>query len=554
MPLTNDKTALFIHIPKCAGTSLEIAMGYGRRYPTLGESRTATTPDYDDLFGGGLQHLSIREVVENYPDRLTRVKLRFAIIRSPVPRMISAYGWKTYRFNRANLPSPQVMAGEFEDWFVETLPFLENNSILENPLQGMLSTEHAFDTPGVDEEDLRHLMPQTGFIYNRGRMDLDLLINFDFIPEAQNILKSFAVNVGAIPHRMRSVNATEVEKNVSEKCRKRIMELYRYDLELYEKFKGRACVATTTTDSSAGTAVSFPGSTKQRSTKNKIPKKLFMYWHQGWDNAPDCVKRCAATWQRHNPAWDINLLDAATIGEKVKLPAALKALDLPLPALSDVIRIYLLKKYGGVWADATLWCTRPLDDWIESVCDRSGFFAYDKPGADRPVSSWFLAASTDCRIVDLWHSAVRHLIIKAQAYTQFDEWFDGKQKTWLTNTISHLYMNYYLPRFKYGNLVLPTSENPGVKNYFWFHYLFGKLLEQNSEFHQLWASTPKISADGPHLLQREGLFKPATDRTDFAIKNKFSNVFKLTRRKNFPDDITGTVLDTLYRSGEGRRR
>ena len=53
MPLTNDRTALFVHIPKCAGTSLEIAMSYGRRYPTLGESRTATTPDYDDLFGGG---------------------------------------------------------------------------------------------------------------------------------------------------------------------------------------------------------------------------------------------------------------------------------------------------------------------------------------------------------------------------------------------------------------------------------------------------------------------------------------------------------------------
>lgn len=550
MPLTNDRAALFIHIPKCAGTSLEIAMGYGRHYPTLGESRTTTTPDYDDLFGGGLQHLSIREATENYPHCLTRVKLRFAIIRNPIERMISAYGWKTYRFNRANLPSPRVMAGEFEDWFDETRPFLENNSILENPLQGMLSAEHAFDTPGVDEEDLRHLMPQTSFIYNRGRMDLDLLINFDSIPEAQNILESFAVNVSAIPHRMRSVNSTEVEKSVSEKCRKRIMELYRYDLELYEEFRGRACVATTTTGSSAGTAVSFPGSTKQRSTKNKIPKKLFMYWHQGWDNAPDFVKRCSATWQRHNPTWDINLLDAATIGEKVKLPAALKTLDLPLPALSDVIRIYLLKKYGGVWVDATLWCTRPLDDWIETVCDRSGFFAYDKPGADRPVSSWFLAASADCRIVDLWHSAVRHLISKSQAYAQFDGRFDGKQKTWLTDTISRVYVNCYLSRFKYGNLMLPTSENPGVKNYFWFHYLFGKLLEQNSEFHQLWASTPKISADGPHLLQREGLFKPTTDRTDFAIKNKFSNVFKLTRHKPVPDDIAGTVLDTLYRSNE----
>ena len=34
--------------------------------------------------------------------------------------------------------------------------------------------------------------------------------------------------------------------------------------------------------------------------ENNIPKRLFMYWHQGWNNAPDIVKRCAATWQKHN--------------------------------------------------------------------------------------------------------------------------------------------------------------------------------------------------------------------------------------------------------------
>ena len=110
-------------------------------------------------------------------------------------------------------------------------------------------------------------------------------------------------------------------------------------------------------------------------------------------------------------------------------------------------------------------------------------------------------------------------------------------------------MNYLLLRFKYENLLISTSEDPGVENYFWFHYLFGRLLEQNSEFHHLWTSTPKISADGPHLLQHLGILNTTTDRADFVIKNNFSNVFKLNRHKSFPDDIAGTVLDTLYRSG-----
>ena len=548
MPLTNDRTALFIHIPKCAGTSLEIAMGYGRRYPTLGQSRTSTAPDYDYLFGGGLQHLSIREVVENYPHHLNQVKLRFAIIRRPVERMISAYGWKTFRFSHTDLPSPQVIAREFEYWFDKTLPYLENNSILEDPFQGMLSTEHAFDTPRVDEEDVRHLLPQTSFIYNRGRMDLDILINFDSVPEIQNILESFDIRVDVIPHRMKSVNAPQVEKCISEKCRKRIMELYHYDLELYETLQGRAYVATTTTEATVDPVVSFPYLAKQHSTINKIPKKLFMYWHQGWKNAPDMVKRCAATWQEHNPTWNINLLDSATVGEKVKLPPAAKTLNLPLPALSDVIRICLLKQYGGVWADATLWCVRPLDDWIDSVCARAGFFAYDKPGPDRPISSWFLAAGTDCRIVDLWYSAVRHLLAKTQVHTRFRWVFDNKEKNWLLNAISNMCMGYILLRFQYGHLLITSSDDPEDVNYFWFHYLFGRLLEQDSEFHRLWTLTPKLSADGLQRLQRTGLLKPVTERADFVIKNKFSNVHKLTRLGAFPDDITGTVLDTLYHS------
>ncbi len=293
---------------------------------------------------------------------------------------------------------------------------------------------------------------------------------------------------------------------------------------------------------------SSPYSSKERGFENNIPKNLFMYWHQGWNNAPDMVKRCAATWQRHNPAWDINLLDAATVGEKVKLPAALKSMNLPLPALSDVIRMCLLKKYGGVWADATLWCVRPLDDWIESVCDQSGFFAFDKPGPDRPISSWFLAAGADCRIVDLWYSAVRHLLAKTQAHARFRWVFDNEDKNGLLNAISNLCMGYISLRFKYENLLITSSDDPGDDNYFWFHYLFGKLLDQNSEFHQLWTSTPKISADGPQLLRRGGLMEPSTDRTDIIIKNKDSNVHKLTHREIFPDDITGTVLDSLYRS------
>ena len=280
----------------------------------------------------------------------------------------------------------------------------------------------------------------------------------------------------------------------------------------------------------------------------RVPRTLWMYWHQGWRCAPDLVTRCAATWRAHNPTWELRLLDAATIAETVTLPRTASGLDLPLPALSDVTRICLLQKYGGVWADATLWCTRPLDDWIETVTAQSGFFAYDKPGPDRPISSWFLAADSQCRIIDLWHAATVSLLAKTRAHARVRRVLDGAERHPLRLAFSRAITSYLSWRFRYGSLLIPTSDPPKHGDYFWFHYLFGALLEQNEEFRRLWAATPRISADGPHLLQRAGLLNPATNRTDAAIRNGRSNVFKLSWRVSRSDDISGTVLETLYRS------
>jgi len=229
-----------------------------------------------------------------------------------------------------------------------------------------------------------------------------------------------------------------------------------------------------------------------------IPRQLFLYWHQGWKDAPDIVKRCAGTWQHHNPSWDISLLDATSIADKIELPSELQALQLPLPARSDAIRISLLRRYGGVWADATTWCMRPLDDWIESVCYNSGFFAYDKSSRRHPVSSWFLATSRNSRIIELWHSETQYLLTKTLAYVRCHKLCLKASKRLphhklksMGITIFRLCMKSYLQRrFKHGRLLVLTSQDPRAGEYFWLHLLFRNLLDESDEFHQLWAATP----------------------------------------------------------------
>jgi hypothetical protein len=75
-------------------------------------------------------------------------------------------------------------------------------------------------------------------------------------------------------------------------------------------------------------------------------------------------------------------------------------------SLSDVIRVDLLRRYGGIWADATTYCLRPLNDWIYPAI-ATGFFAFDRPTDDRMVSSWFLAAQRNSYIVDALFRRIR---------------------------------------------------------------------------------------------------------------------------------------------------
>ncbi len=100
--------------------------------------------------------------------------------------------------------------------------------------------------------------------------------------------------------------------------------------------------------------------------KSLVPRKIWIYWHQGMSEAPFVVRKCIESWVKENPGWEVNFLDKDNLGEYVVLNLREeKLVNLPLPHQSDLVRLQLLSKYGGVWADATTLCMRPLDDWID---------------------------------------------------------------------------------------------------------------------------------------------------------------------------------------------
>mmetsp|Transcript_64365 Transcript_64365/g.199332 ORF Transcript_64365/g.199332 Transcript_64365/m.199332 type:complete len:254 (-) Transcript_64365:52-813(-) len=144
---------------------------------------------------------------------------------------------------------------------------------------------------------------------------------------------------------------------------------------------------------------------------------------------------------------------------------------IPPAAESDLLRLLLLTLYGGVWADSTMLCRRPLDSWLpESAA--SGFFAFapESIEEDLPVMSSFLASEPG------------HAIIAA----------------WLRRSISHW--------------STPSDARKDL-GFFWLHHLFGHMMtapadgaesDGDEQVREAWASVPRVTGEygvrGPHYF------------------------------------------------------
>lgn len=176
-------------------------------------------------------------------------------------------------------------------------------------------------------------------------------------------------------------------------------------------------------------------------------KNIYMYWDQGFENAPYVVKKCAESWKKHNTTWNIFLLDnnKFPLSSLNNFISNIQDKNMGMAALSDIIRIYLLKHYGGLWVDATTFCNKPLDEWA-GECFREAFmYRHKEIDKGRIISSWFINGKANCYLINRWYHEVATY------------WKDRKK----------------------------------TDDYFWFFYLFTKLYFQDKKFKKIWDNVPK---------------------------------------------------------------
>ena len=97
-------------------------------------------------------------------------------------------------------------------------------------------------------------------------------------------------------------------------------------------------------------------------------RTIWMWWAQGWARAPPIVRACAHSWAHANPRWRLRRLEAADVYATAALATAMASYA-HLPEVShalyaDVLRTELLGLYGGLWVDATIFCIKPIEEWL----------------------------------------------------------------------------------------------------------------------------------------------------------------------------------------------
>lgn len=222
---------------------------------------------------------------------------------------------------------------------------------------------------------------------------------------------------------------------------------------------------------------------KEVKNKKHIKNKtVWICWLQGIENAPDLVKACYESVCKNLKNWNIVVITSKNMYEYIDVPSYIiekwnKGI-ISNTHFSDVLRVELLARHGGLWVDSTVLCTGSIPNYIEE----SELFIYQclKPGLDGHCivgSNWLIYSESNNVVM----CAIRLLL--------FEYW----------------------------------KSNNRLLDYFVFHHFMSITLEY---FKKEWNEIPKVPNDLSHILLLQ-LFDLYNEKTYKHIK-QFVTFHKLS--------------------------
>lgn len=224
--LLRQQNAMFFHIPRCGGTSINWALVEAGAVPR--EVMNWRNENLDFLYGRHksgdsqieLDHLTYDQFDELRPDGPL---FSFAVVRDPVERFTSIYQ-RSVQFGGRVIS--EAALGSL-DKFVHAVAQLRNDGLFERPLC-LEKFQHY---------KVCHLLPQTHFIVdNRGHVRVNRVIFLDDLDrEWPQLCKRLAIAYS--PLRRQNVSGSAVP--VTPEAAKLIADLYRDDVSLLKRYELR---------------------------------------------------------------------------------------------------------------------------------------------------------------------------------------------------------------------------------------------------------------------------------------------------------------------------
>ena len=243
-----------------------------------------------------------------------------------------------------------------------------------------------------------------------------------------------------------------------------------------------------------------------------LPKKIWRYWAQGWEKAPFAVDWCSKSVAHYAPDWEITNIDDNNLQNYIELPKDIDEIpNFPVQMKSDVIRLLLLKKYGGVWIDATVFLNMDFTEFMAPL--HGDFFCFWRWANKATMSNWFLAADTNSYVVKVFSDLFIETILSNQFLQENSKYFDK----W-------------------------KAESP---NYFCFHRLFEQYCKKDEKFNTIIKNMPFIESTQLIKDAFNGWNKDVTHESESALSSV--PLFKLSHTVTKENYNKNSILDRLIK-------
>lgn len=213
-----------------------------------------------------------------------------------------------------------------------------------------------------------------------------------------------------------------------------------------------------------------------QSDPSPIPKKIWTYWDSK-DTIPEVLNTCVESWRKYNPDYEITVVHKDTLDEYVEIPDKLKThpnFTDTRARFSDLVRLFLVEKHGGIWMDMSCIMYQSLDEWMpktEFFC-----FTYDqgrKNQAYPHLESWFIAAKPHHPFIQAWKDE----FLQMESFPSVKDYVESRKKMGV-DISSFEQMAHYLAIYvsvqkilqidKYDSQTLTLRDTAQEGGPFWF--------------------------------------------------------------------------------------